>query len=84
MPESVLEPEAHTALYRYLAEELSAPPNRPVASHLNHAIIRGSYEAFSVILNLDELSAPIVRRLKILAGRLQTRPRARSLGLRLL
>ncbi|MFC1526294.1 methyltransferase domain-containing protein [Candidatus Latescibacterota bacterium] len=74
VPDSALEPDAHSTLYRYLAEELSAPPHRPVAQHLNHAIIRGSYETYSVILNLDELSAPIVRRLKVLAGRLQERP----------
>jgi hypothetical protein len=43
VPESLLEPEAHSALYRYLAEELAAGPNRPVAAHLNHVIIRGSY-----------------------------------------
>jgi len=74
VPDSALEPKAHTTLYRYLARELAAPPNRPVASHLNHVIIRGSYEAFTVILNLDELSGPIVRRLKVLAQRLQERP----------
>ena len=74
VPESLLEPEAHFALYQFLAGELAAAPNRPVAAHLNHVIIRGSYEAFSVILNLDELSGPIVRRLKALAQRLQERP----------
>lgn len=74
VPDSALEPPPHTALYRYLAEELGATPHRPIASHLNHVIIRGSYEAFSVILNLDELSGPIVRRLKVLAQRLQERP----------
>jgi len=73
-PDSALDPAAHTALYRYLAAELSAPPNRSLASHLNCAIIRGSYEAFCVILNLDRLSGPIVRRLKVVAERLQARP----------
>ena len=74
VPESLLEPEAHSALYQYLARELASGPNRPVAAHLNHLIIRGSYEAFSVIFNLDELSGPIVRRLKVLAQQLQARP----------
>ena len=74
VPDSALEPEAHTALYRYLAEELSASANHPIALRLNHVVIRGSYTAFSVILNLDELTSPVVRRLKALATRLQARP----------
>lgn len=72
--ESLLEPEEHTAIYRYLVEELSAPGYRSVAEHLNHAIIRGTYETFSVILNLDELNGGIVRRLKKLGQWLQTLP----------
>ena len=71
MPQSLLEPEAHASIYRYLAEELSAPTYRAVAEHLNFAIIRGSYEAFSVILNLDMLNGEIVRKLKGLGQRLQ-------------
>ena len=74
LPESLLEPEAHTAIYRWLVEELSAPNYRAVATHLNHAIIRGSYEAFSVILNLDVLNGSIVRRSKSLGNRLQSLP----------
>ncbi|MFH1572118.1 MAG: class I SAM-dependent RNA methyltransferase [Gemmatimonadota bacterium] len=71
VPASALEPAAHTAIYRHLAEVLSTPANRPVAAHLNHAIVRGSYEAFAVILNLDQLSGEIVRRLKVVAAGLQ-------------
>lgn len=71
VPESLLELQEHTAIYRYLAEELSAPGCRTVAEHLNYAIIRGSYESFSVILNLDLLNGDIVRRLKGLGQRLQ-------------
>ena len=73
-PESLLEPEAHTDIYRFLVDELSAPVYRSVAAHLNYAIIRGSYEAFSVILNLDLLNGGIVRRLKGLGQRLQALP----------
>jgi tRNA/tmRNA/rRNA uracil-C5-methylase (TrmA/RlmC/RlmD family) len=74
VPESALEPQAHFALYQYITRELAAPAHRPLATHLNHVIIRGSYEAFCVILNLDDLSGPIVRRLKVLAQGLQSRP----------
>ncbi len=72
--ESLLEPAEHTAIYCCLVEELSAPSYRAVAEHLNHAIIRGTYETFSVILNLDELNGGIVRRLKKLGQWLQTLP----------
>ena len=75
-PESLLEPEEHTSIYRYLAEELATPGYRPVAEHLNHAIVRGSYEAFSVILNLDLLNGGIVRKLKGLGDRLQALPQS--------
>ena len=74
LPPSRLEPEAHTAIYRHLLEEFSAPASRPVASHLNHVIIRGSYEAFTVVLNLDLINGAIVRRLKGLGQRLQALP----------
>lgn len=74
VPDSLLEPAAHTAIYRYLTGELSAPTCRSAAAHLNYAIIRGSYEAFSVILNLDLLNGGIVRSLKALGQRLQAFP----------
>lgn len=76
LPASRLEPEAHTAIYRFLAGELAAPASRAVATHLNYIIIRGSYEAFSVIFNLDLLNGSIVRRLKTLAERLQSIPQS--------
>lgn len=72
VPVSALEPREHTAIYRFLAEDLSAPRARSVAAHLNYAIIRGSYDSFCVVLNLDRLDAGIVRGLKGVAERLQT------------
>lgn len=74
LPGSFLEPDAHTAIYQYLVDELSNPANRVVAEHLNYIIIRGSYEAFSVILNLDLLNGAIVRRAKVIGQRLQVLP----------
>ena len=74
LPESRLEPEAHTAIYEFLVKELATPDCRNVATHLNHAIIRGTYDAFSVILNLDFLDGGIVRRLKKLGQQLQDLP----------
>lgn len=67
---SALEPAAHTAIYRFLSQELVRPAARILGARLNHAIIRGSYDTFAVILNLDRLDASIVRSLKGLAKRL--------------
>lgn len=70
--ESVLEPLEHGGIYRFLHEKISAPPYRHLARHLNYLIIRGTYAEFCVIFNVDDLDAGIVRKIKLLAGHLQT------------
>lgn len=69
--ESLLEPRAHKEIYVFLQKKLSEPENRVVAAHLNYLIIRGNYQEYGVIFNVDLLSGVIVRRLKIIAGQLQ-------------
>lgn len=71
LPPSALEPQAHTAIYRFVLERGSQPANRSVARHLNYLIVRGSYTSFSVIFNMDRLDGDIVRRLKVLGQQLQ-------------
>jgi tRNA/tmRNA/rRNA uracil-C5-methylase (TrmA/RlmC/RlmD family) len=70
--ESVLEPLEHGGIYRFLHEKISAPPYRHLARHLNYLIIRGTYKEFCVIFNVDDQDAGIVRKIKLLAGHLQT------------
>lgn len=72
--DSPLEPPAHTRIYSFLQRRLSEPAFKLVASHLNHLIIRGNYEERVVIFNVRQMSGPLVRKLKILAGQLQKRP----------
>lgn len=73
---SPLEPAAHTAIYRFLQQRLSEPAFRLVAGHLNYLIIRGNCEEQAVIFNVDEVSGPLIHKLKILAKGLQSLPEA--------
>ena len=70
--ESALEPLEHAAIYRFLHERVAAPPYQHLARHLNHLIIRGTYEEFCVVFNVDRLDADIVRKIKLLAEHLQS------------
>ena len=40
LPESLLDPPEHAAIYEFLLDALRQPPCRPVAEHLNYLIIR--------------------------------------------
>jgi len=68
--ESPLEPDEHAAVFRFLQAKLSEPTFRIVAEHLSWIIIRGSYSERAVILNVDSLFGPLVRKLKMLARQL--------------
>ncbi|MCC7438408.1 MAG: class I SAM-dependent RNA methyltransferase [Armatimonadetes bacterium] len=72
LPVSLLEPEAHTAIYQLILQKLTSPPYRLLIPHLNHLIVRGSYQEFTVILSVDRLHAEIVRKLKLLGEHLKT------------
>jgi tRNA/tmRNA/rRNA uracil-C5-methylase (TrmA/RlmC/RlmD family) len=72
--ESPLEPEADGRIYSFLQQKLSEPAYRLVAGHLNYLIIRGSLAERAVIFNVDTLSGPMVRKLKLLADHLQKLP----------
>jgi tRNA/tmRNA/rRNA uracil-C5-methylase (TrmA/RlmC/RlmD family) len=71
LPPSILEPEGHVEIYRFLVEKGNAPANSSVARNLNYLIVRGSYDAFSVVFNMVRLDGSIVRRLKILGKQLE-------------
>ena len=72
--ESVLEPEAHNAIYRLLHEKISTPAFVALARALNWIIIRGSYKQRMVIFNVYRLDATVVRKLKQIATVLQQAP----------
>lgn len=70
-PLSMLEPEGHEKIYRFLLEKGGEPANSPVARNLNYLIVRGSYDTFSVVFNMVRLDGQIVRRLKMLGKQLE-------------
>lgn len=61
---SELEPDSHTAVYKFLQKYFSLPKNFKASSVLNYIIIRGSYTEHAVIFNVRHLSGDIVRILK--------------------
>ena len=69
--ESPLEPVEHGRIFEFLQQKICEPVFKLAASHLNYLIIRGSYRERAVIFNVDTLSGPLVRKLKLLAGHLQ-------------
>lgn len=71
---SSLDSPQHTAALAFLAERLSRPPARPLAAALNWVIVRGDAGALTVILNVRELDARVVRAAKPLAAALQEAP----------
>ena len=63
---SLLDPREHIALYDFIEARLRETGFHALAGVLNYVIIRGSYVERSVIFNVCELSARIVRALTAL------------------
>ncbi len=68
---SPLEPPEHATIYRALTRVLNESPFRRLATHLNFAILRGSYTERALVLSVDALSRPIVVEIKALAENLR-------------
>jgi tRNA/tmRNA/rRNA uracil-C5-methylase (TrmA/RlmC/RlmD family) len=71
---SPLEPPAHARTYAIIQKKLSEPTWKLLAAHLNHLIVRGNYDEIVIIFNVNKLSGPLVRKLKILTDYLQKQP----------
>jgi hypothetical protein len=71
---SALDLPEHGAVYAFLVERLARPPMRALAAGLNWAIVRGSADALTLILNLRAFDARIVRAGKQLADAVQEEP----------
>lgn len=69
--QSKLDVPEHNAIYKTVMDKLQTPPYKLVLEVLNYVIIRGSYEEFTVILNVAELDAQVVRKLKLLGEHIQ-------------
>ncbi len=71
----VTEPKEHQEIYSFIEEKLKTPPYKPLAEALNWVILRGSYTNRTIIFNVRELNAAIVRKLKQMAEHLQKLPK---------
>lgn len=68
---SELEPEEHAAIYAFLVDKLNTPAYVSLGRALNFLVIRGDYHRFAVFFNVNQLSAQIARKAKLLADHLQ-------------
>jgi len=71
---TLLEPDSHRQIYTLLLSYLEKPAYREFAKHVNFLIIRGTYAEHSVIFNVDQFDAEVVRKGKLLAEHLQNSP----------
>jgi tRNA/tmRNA/rRNA uracil-C5-methylase (TrmA/RlmC/RlmD family) len=53
----VIEPPQHAHLYSHIHQSLPKPFARPLLEQLTYVIIKGSYDEFSIILNVRDVSA---------------------------
>ena len=61
---SKIEPREHGDIYKFLLQKLSKSDFKILGKSINYLIIRGSYTEFALILNVKELNAEIVRKIK--------------------
>jgi tRNA/tmRNA/rRNA uracil-C5-methylase (TrmA/RlmC/RlmD family) len=71
---SLLEPDEHFSIYKFIGELINKPGYKFLARHLNYVIIRGSYNEFAVIFNVNFLNSDIVRKLKNISEELEGFP----------
>jgi tRNA/tmRNA/rRNA uracil-C5-methylase (TrmA/RlmC/RlmD family) len=64
---STIEPVEHAEIFKKAGELLNKPVNRAIGMNLNFVIIRGSYNEFSVILNLKKANPQIFKKVKDLS-----------------
>ena len=57
----LIEPEPHSAIYHKLQELLEKPYAEPLREVLNHVVVKGSYTEETLILNVREITLPVVR-----------------------
>ena len=69
--DSLLEPEAHGAIYSFLLDKLNTPAYTALGHALNFLVIRGDYHRFAVFFNVHRVNAQVARKAKLLADHLQ-------------
>ena len=65
-----LEPQEHLAIYDLVERTLKKPAFAALAEAMNWVIVRGTYKQRSVIFNVCEMNASVVRKLKLMGDHL--------------
>jgi tRNA/tmRNA/rRNA uracil-C5-methylase (TrmA/RlmC/RlmD family) len=71
---ALLEAESHGVLYDFFQEEMNRHVNQVLARSMNYIIIRGSYDRPSVIMNVNQFNAPVIRRCKMISQKIKELP----------
>lgn len=56
-----IEPSEHAMIYGKIQESLEKPFAQPLAQHITYVVIKGSYQEFTLILNVRKISTPLIR-----------------------
>ncbi|MFH0733836.1 MAG: hypothetical protein V1773_05115 [bacterium] len=68
---SALEPVEHKDLYLFVAEKINTATFSLIAKSLNYLIIRGTYLDFTLIFNIHQMNADVVRKVKMLSDEIK-------------
>lgn len=69
--ESQIDVKEHHNIYNTVAAKIILPQYADLLHALSHVIVRGSMKEFTVILNVSEMNATVVRKLKLLADHIK-------------
>lgn len=56
-----IEPESHAAVYARIQNTLAKPYAKRLAKHLSYVVIKGNYEEQTVIFNIREINADVMK-----------------------
>ncbi len=56
-----IEPEAHAAIYALVQDTIAKPYAKRLAKHLSYVVIKGNYEEQTVIFNVREINAEVIK-----------------------
>ena len=58
---SMLDPEYHSIIYKTITQFMNRERSKSYLKHINFVIIRGSYQKFTLIFNIDVFNAESIR-----------------------
>ncbi len=64
---SMLDPEYHSIIYKTITQFMNRERSKSYLKHINFVIIRGSYQKFTLIFNIDVFNAELINKFKHLS-----------------